>query len=433
MTAEHPRARRLAAAVALAGLAALGGAAPACGGAAPVAIAPDSLPPPSGAERPLAIVDVSVITMEEDRARAGQTVIVRDGRVAWLGAAREAPVPPDALVIPGRGRVLMPALIDMHAHVNAAELGAYVASGVGTVRNMWGTAAVARLRDEVASGARAGPTIVSASPGVDGTPPQWPGTLIVTAPESAAAVVRAQAAAGWRYLKVYTRLSPAVFDAVMAAARASGMTPVGHVPLAVDVRHALAEGMRSVEHLTGYDRAVSRSGSAGTFGWADADTTRYAALAEASAAAGVWNTPTLAIYAALAAQHPAAERERIVRNRRAFVRALARRDPGRILLGTDAGIGVVAPGTSAHDELAELVAAGLTPLAALRAGTVDAARFLGRPELGRVAAGGAADLLLLAADPLLDVANARRIEGVVLRGAWRPAASLAGAATGGAR
>ena len=77
------------------------------------------------------------------------------------------------------------------------------------------------------------------------------------------------------------------------------------------------------------------------------------------------------------------------------------------------------PGFSLHEELAHLVDAGLTPFEALRAGTTDAARFLGvESEVGAVREGLRADLLLLDGDPLQDVTNAARIAGVMLRGRW---------------
>jgi imidazolonepropionase-like amidohydrolase len=380
-------------------------------------------PPRTDGATALAIVDVTIVPMGGDRTIPHQTVIVRGGRIDWIGPAAERRAPEGAVVISGANRYVMPSLIDMHVHLRTADLPAYLANGVTTVRNMWGTPEVARLRSEIASGVRLGPTIISASPGLDGTPPQWPGTLIVTSPNTAAAVVQAQRDAGWGYVKVYTRLDPSAFDAIMAAAKASGIAPIGHVPLAVDVRHAIAMGMRSIEHLTGYDRAVSASRNAGTFGWADADTTRFASLVADTKAAAVWNCPTLAIYAALAQQHSAAERERILRNRRRFI-AMLSEVGAPLLAGTDAGIDVVGPGTSMHDELTELTAAGLTPYRALRAATVDAARFLERADLGVVAIAAQADLLLLDGDPLRDVRNARRIAGVIIRGAWIPAAEL---------
>ena len=97
----------------------------------------------------------------------------------------------------------------------------------------------------------------------------------------------------------------------------------------------------------------------------------------------------------------------------------------RLLVGTDAMNTGVVPGFSAHDEMADLVAAGLTPYEALRAATGNAAEFLGEGKRrGTVAAGQDADLVLLDANPLVDIGNSRRIAGVVVRGRWFPRAEL---------
>jgi imidazolonepropionase-like amidohydrolase len=87
------------------------------------------------------------------------------------------------------------------------------------------------------------------------------------------------------------------------------------------------------------------------------------------------------------------------------------------LLGTDAPNPFVVPGFSIHEELARLVAAGLTPYEAIRTGTTDAAEYLD-DDFGVVAPGKRADLLLLDADPLADVRNIARREGVMVRGRW---------------
>jgi imidazolonepropionase-like amidohydrolase len=403
--------------VALAVLAAF----PACGpstGSEPVVTLND--PPATTAATPLAIVGVRVIAMTANAVLDNQTVLVRDGVIVAIGSTPTVDVPAGSTVIDGAGRYVMPALIDMHVHLSSSQdLEQYVSSGIGTVRNMWGHGSITGWQRDIAAGTRVGPTIISASPGVDAPPAQWPGTLLVTDARQVRAIVKAQADAGWPYLKVYTRLTAEMFDSVMVAARDAGIPALGHVPLSVDIRHALESGMKSVEHFTGYDRAVSRTGRSGTFGWSDADPARYPPLVAATVSAGVWNCPTLAIYAELSKQHTSAEREAIITNRRAFVRALSQAG-AKLLVGTDAGIDVVAPGTSIHDELREFVAAGLTPFDALRAATTSAADFLGRPDLGRVAAGARADLLLLEANPLSDIANAKRIDGVVLGGAWLP-------------
>ena len=91
----------------------------------------------------------------------------------------------------------------------------------------------------------------------------------------------------------------------------------------------------------------------------------------------------------------------------------------RILAGTDSGIDVTAPGTSLHDELAELVASGLSPLEALRAATTGPAAFLGKvEEIGTISGGARADLVLVDGDPREDVGVLRHPRAVMLRGAW---------------
>jgi imidazolonepropionase-like amidohydrolase len=118
----------------------------------------------------------------------------------------------------------------------------------------------------------------------------------------------------------------------------------------------------------------------------------------------------------------AAMRE-VLRFQMRMTRAL--RDSGaRILMGTDTLNPFVTPGFSAHEELALLVAAGLTPYEALQAATASAAEFL-RADIGVVASGKRADLILVERNPLKDLGAAARPKGVVLRGRWMPASELA--------
>ena len=108
----------------------------------------------------------------------------------------------------------------------------------------------------------------------------------------------------------------------------------------------------------------------------------------------------------------------------AFVKAFTDAG-GKLILGTDMGNPLIAPGHSLHEELANFVAAGLTPYQALRAATRAPAECLGQAErFGAVLVGLRADLLLLAGDPLLDVNSAREPLGVLLRGRWLERAEL---------
>ena len=98
-----------------------------------------------------------------------------------------------------------------------------------------------------------------------------------------------------------------------------------------------------------------------------------------------------------------------------------------IMAGTDAMNPYCFPGFGLHDELAMLVESGLTPLAALQAATMNPAKFLGRSaDMGTVEAGKVANLVLLRADPLVDIHNTTQIEGVWLRGKYLDEAGLKG-------
>ncbi|HSE50931.1 MAG TPA: amidohydrolase family protein [Gemmatimonadales bacterium] len=398
----------------LALLAALSGS---CGGSPAEPGPPD--PPASGASVPLLIRDVQLITMTGEQVLSGRSVLVGSGVIEAIGGSELHP-PAGAVVIEGRGRYLLPGLIDMHVHLNSSDLPLYPQHGITTVRNMWGWPGLIPLIARVESGELTGPRIISASQGLDDEPVQWPATVVVPNPAAAAQAVRAQRDMGWRYLKVYTRLRRDTYAAIMTEAAAAGIIPIGHVPFAVPVQEAIAMGQRSIEHLTGYDRAVSRSGNAGTGGWIDADPSRYPGLAALTASAGVWNCPTLAIYSELSKQSPPSQRAMILENRRLFVREL-QRVGAPLLAGSDAGIQVVAPGTSLHDELDELVAAGLSRYQALAAATSEAGRFLAIEGLGTVTLGAPADLLLVEGNPLTDMRRLRRFDGLVQRGAWIPA------------
>jgi imidazolonepropionase-like amidohydrolase len=372
----------------------------------------------------IAFTNVRVLSMTSESRLDDQTVVIRDGRIESIESAGIGPLPPDATVINGRGRVLAPALIDMHVHLLRADLPAYLKAGIATVRNMWGHSAVAAIKRDIESGTTIGPTVHSVSNGLDASPPRWPATRLINDPRDAETAVQEMVAAGWPALKVYQQLSAESYDSIVAAAKRRHMDFMGHVPTAVPVLHALESGQRSIEHLSGYDRAVTRRQGTGTFAWADVDASRFGELVRRTVEAGTWNCPTMAIFLELSRNHTASDRSAIIANRRRFVAELQRQG-ARLLAGTDAGIEVVSPGSSMHDELRELVAAGLTPYQALRAATKDAGEFLRVPGLGTVTVGAPAELVLLDGDPLGNIDNARRIAGLTVRGSWYSAPALA--------
>jgi imidazolonepropionase-like amidohydrolase len=358
----------------------------------------------------------------------------------------------------------MPGLADMHVHfirpataeqmASSAETYAdenprlallFVANGVTTVRDMWGHPAIRALNDEIQKGRLIGPTIYSVGPVTDGDPPTFAGMRVITTDEQARRAVREDKEVGYIGFKVYNRLSPSVYKAIVAAAGEQRLPVMGHVPRAVGVMGAVEAHQKSLEHFSSFMRAVLPEGTM----QADlsvqeilarADLNKLPAIAEAIAAAGSWTCPTI-VQIQWDADPAAWEKERSLVPRGvveryegqmkvpplgpaaepfalALVHALHIKGAG-LLLGTDAYKRNVMPGFSLLEELAYFVKAGLSPYAAIKAGTSDAAKFLNQEnEFGTVAVGRRADLILLSANPLDDVGNVTKRIGVMLRGEW---------------
>lgn len=416
---------------------------------------------------PLAIVDVRVIPMTErdpGAVYAGRTVLVRDGRIRRVGLADATSLPPGTVEVDGGGRHLIPGLADMHAHLEWAgrpsDLLLYLLQGVTTVRHMDGRPRELRWRDSVAAGELLGPTIHMAGPIIDGEDRGYELTAVASSPAEARSVVATQDRLGYDFVKVYDRLRPAAFRAVVEEARSRGLQVAGHVPDRVGLRDALDVGLRSVEHLHGYGAAATHapdSSAAAEWpehhvaGTLDSSLLRQAVQWTRSSGAAV--VPTLSVYrrhvppeemrralrsdamawvpgytleawgymyysTAFRSPEAFARQERASANRRSVVRAL--HEAGvPILAGTDAPNPLVVPGLALHRELELLVEAGLSPAEALRAATSAAAEFLGEErEFGVVAEGARADLLLLDENPLDDVASTRSVHAVVARGRW---------------
>jgi imidazolonepropionase-like amidohydrolase len=410
---------------------------------------------------------VHVLPMDREVVLRNQTVLVRDGLIEAVGAARDVEVPEGATVVDGGGRWLMPGLAEMHGHLQPldhAQLGPtlalFMVHGVTTVRSLLGDPGHLILRGQIETGERPGPRLVLAGPSVNGNS--------AADPEAARALVRSMHDAGFDLVKIHPGLDVPSFDAALAEARATGMPVVGHVPEAVGLMHALDERMAGIEHMDDYVRALvpddhrARIATPGFFGLLQAqvaDPARIPVLVAATRAAGTAISPTETLMrwvlgpddvdALLARPEmgymPAATREqwrqqrasiqggpgfsreradRFLELRRQLLKAL--NDGGvPIVLGSDAPQWFNVPGASAQRELSLMVEAGLSPYEALRTGTVNVARHLRvEAERGTVAPGMQADLLLLGGNPLRDIDQVRKVEGVMVAGRWYDGAEL---------
>ena len=363
----------------------------------------------------------------------------------------------------------------------AAFLDLFVLHGVTGVRDMGGDLArVKGWRDAIERGERLGPRILFGGPLVDGPEPMWPGSIACATAEDGRAAVRRLKAEGVDFVKVYSLLPREAYFAIAEECRAQGMRFAGHVPDRVTNREAVDAGQASLEHLLRLHRefgdldgaraaagnlppetsTAERSEAMVTAMLAKVDWEGARSLFRHAAARGVAVTPTLLVWERNAFYDPAAPEmaarlpfmpptfrawwspeqnvhlrdraEAEVRMRRALlefyfdcVREL--RDAGVTLMtGSDCGGNPLCfPGWGVHDELALLVRAGLTPHEALLAATRNPARFLGLGDrLGTVEGGKFADLVLLEADPLADVANVRKIRAVIVRGRMLERAEL---------
>lgn len=427
-----------------------------------------------------AFVHVNVVSMTSDRVDADQNVVVADGRITAIGPAANVAIPPGAQVIDGSGKYLAPGLADMHAHpMTTVDLDAYLANGVTLIRAMWGEPAVLTLREGVASGAIAGPRIVTGGRIVDGEPLIHYGSDIVLNAADAADVVTRHKAAGYDFVKVYSNLSVAAFDAIAEAAKANDIPFAGHIPDAVAADHAFRSGMQTAEHLIGIGPATLADGAeyhtrfdpafpqyAARIGSGELsldalyDDDRLRQLAELARETGIWTVPTLTTIRGTALS-PEEMSEFSARDAARYVdytvmsfwqmsaafraawtpdtyrgaqlqfeedlrQVKAFHDAGaRILAGTDAPNPWAFVGFGMVDELELYVEAGLSTYAALKTATTAAAEFMNeRGESGIVAPGARADLVLLAGDPLADIAAYRNIDGVMAAGAWFDRAAL---------
>ena len=410
----------------------------------------------------VAFVNVNVAPMDRERTLDNQTVIVRDGVIERLGNSEDVDVPGGALIVEGEGKYLMPGLADMHVHIkDENDLLLFVANGVTTVRDMWGTTGFQLrlgfpdqlvLREQINQRQLFGPTLYTAGPVMEGPPATQPLMPVFKTLQEAEKSIDWQAAQGYDFIKVYDQLSVETYHAILRAAQEHGLPVIGHTPKKVGLDSVLAGGQISIEHLTGYidpdaaDFVIPED--------------KLAYYAEMTRESGVWNCPTIGIYQKLV---PDEELERVEQQPgmehlaprmrvlwKLFLRGSrgnityegsdypARiaeiyttmtnvlRDAGaRIILGTDAGNPYVVPGFSLHDELGYLVGAGFTPYEAIEAGTRNAAEALGKlDEFGAIAEGKRADLILVEDNPLEDVANVGKRAGVMLRGLWLPEAQL---------
>jgi imidazolonepropionase-like amidohydrolase len=422
-------------------------------------------------EETLVITDVNVIDVRTGEVRPDQVVVIERNRITTVGS-KGTRYPRNAPTVNAKGGYLIPGLWDMHVHLvfgdwfplaQEISLPLFIANGVTSVRDMGSElGTVQAFRNQIENGELLGPRILTSGPMLDGPKPRFPSSLAIATPDDGRRAVDELKRRGVDFIKLQS-LIPA--DAVMAIAdeaRKEELPFEGHVPDAVRAEDMSAAGMRSFEHLIGIFEGSSPAEAEFLTGTkteskflSTYDPARAAALAAILAKNQTWQCPTLVwerggnlIDVTDYSKDPRAKyvpaywkdntwKKMIdevragfgtddLATRRKFldkeleVVQMLHKAGVPFLAGTDTPPGVyIFPGFSLHEELQRFVAAGFTPLEALQTATLNPARFFGmEDQLGTVAMGKMADLVLLDANPLADIANTQKIAAVIVNGRY---------------
>lgn len=421
----------------------------------------------------------TVVDVAAGRTLPGRAIAIRGNDIIAVGPDRAISRRfKAARSIDATGKYVMPGLWDMHVHFGGAEiveenkalLPLYVAYGITSVRDAAAdiSDSVLAWRSEVASGKLLGPTIYTSGPKLEGYKPLWKGTIEVGTPAEVEAALDRLQAMRVDFVKITDNtLKPDIFLYALGAAKKRGLKTSAHTPFAITIEDAARAGLSSIEHGDYLIKAgspqeaqIAADYAAGKLSYGEAsdrfvetfDPAYAKGVYRGLAATGVAVTPTLNMSRtlayldrddhrndpALALIGPGLRKtyewrvERAAKATPTQVEARHReyelsakvlpmlRDAGiPILAGTDTGYlnSFNYPGQALHDEIALYVASGLTNAEALRSATITGPVFLGHADrYGAVAAGKAADILILNADPLKDIAATRAIDTVVLKG-----------------
>ena len=431
----------------------------------------------ASAAQTTAFVGVNVIPMDRERVIANQTVIVRGGVIAEIGDTDKVKIPKDATIVDGKGKYLIPGLVDMHTHllsdgdeypdsIAPDELRVMVANGVTTVRFMIGTPELLKLRSQSATGEIVAPTIYVASPHLTGR--EQGNNFVVKTPEEARDAVRKSKAAGYDFIKVTTFVPSLVYEAAIDEAAKLGIRVVGHADSRfVGVERAW-KARQQIEHLDGYMELLLKpdapmNGSVSDLyiynpaNWASLDhmdESKIPEIARKTVESNPFVNPTqhfmknsfgrlrteeeiraqpdFKFYPPKVQQQwldfykrnrmlntvPLDKRARWVELREKLIKAIHDAG-GKIMAGSDTPEFLWLYGFGMHHELKALKDAGLSNYAVLAAGTRNAHEFFGTlDKVGTIQKGKRADLILLNANPLDDITNTQKCSGVMLKGKW---------------
>lgn len=406
---------------------------------------------------------VNVVPMDSERIIENQDVVIKDGKVTSMGSTGKVKYAKGALIVEAKGKFLMPGLTEMHAHVPPVDdltpmkevLILFAANGITTIRGMLGHPRHIELRTKIQSGEILGPRFYTSGPSFNG--------LSVKTPVGAEKMVREQKTMGYDFLKLHPGLTLENFNATVKTAKEVNIPFAGHVSWAVGVWRAIDAGYASIDHLDGFIEGLvpgvesmteQQIGFFALYASRLADEARIPKLMTALHDHHIWVVPTQCLAERWVAPDKSPEQLRaapemvymdtktldswaenkkrqesnpeynlvlannFIKLRRKLIYECNKNGVG-LVLGSDAPQVFNVPGFSLHHELQYLTDSGLTPYEALRTGTVNAAAYFNRTaDSGTVKVGNVSDLVLLNGNPLKDIKQTTKIEGVMLANQW---------------
>ena len=424
--------------------------------------------PPAMISGDFAFLNVNVLPMDGTGSRVleRQVVMIENGLVSLIGAADEFSVAEDVTSVDAEDYFLIPGLTEMHGHLPDPRMSdqdirnllfLYVANGVTTVRGMQGNPSQFALRNAIERGRLLGPKLYLASVSMNGNS--------VTTPEEASQLAREYKVDGYDLIKTHEGMSLDAFNALAETASEVDIPFGGHVSDYVGLRHALASGQMSIDHLDNYvealapsdDRADEDRGLRGVGALLESvDESRIPELVRATVESGAWVVPTMVLWetaffnergsADVLSDRPEVrymppemvdrwreavdtrlastdiETNRRVATLRRNILAALHEGGANIALGTDSPQIFSVPGFAMYHEMALYAEVGMTPYEVLEIGTRRPAEYFdAADQFGTVAVGRRADLILLEANPADDIGSVRNRVGVMVNGRWIPA------------
>jgi imidazolonepropionase-like amidohydrolase len=413
----------------------------------------------------IALTHVTVIDGKGSDARADLTVVIEGDRIIDVGPRPS--IPKGAQVVNAAGKFLIPGLWDMHTHLGKTGevmFPALLSNGVTSVREMGGDGETTiALREKVKRGELLGPRIKATGLILESprfiqlleriTGESLAGKRIgVANADDAKRAVEANVKMGADFLKIRTHASRDAYLAIASEARRAGLPLVGHLPFGISALDASNAGQRSIEHgwvmltkipedqlketaalLIKNDTYVVPTLVAGR-GFRETPDEQVLAVIDDKAGAldarRKYVPQSLADFWRKQIDMKKFESERLdwmaVRQNNLEIFRILHKAGVKMMAGTDLGAPLCYPGFALHDELELMVSdIGLTPGEALQSASRLPAEFMGLgATLGTIEKGKFADLVLLDANPLVDIKNTRKIAAVVVGGRMLDKAAL---------